>query len=92
MGLKQLLGLAKPREALLLPDYALLYPDLPPGVWINARNVADRLRRTLTSRQPPWPGQGPRLLPDEHFRFRDGQPPFKRLLGSHRLVRERRQH
>jgi hypothetical protein len=84
MGLKQLFGLTRPREALLLPDYAWLYPEVPPGVWIRARNVADRIRREVARGRHPWPTPGPRLLADEHFRFRDGQHALGRWLGGRR--------
>ena len=92
MGLKRLLGLTRPREALLLPDYAWLYPELPPGVWISARNVADRVRREVARGRHPWPTPGPRVLADEHFRFRDGRTVLARLLASRRGEREHVPH
>jgi hypothetical protein len=90
MGLKHLLGLTRPREALLLPDYASLYPEVPPGVWIKARNIADRIRREVARGRHPWPTPGPRLLADEHFRFRDGEHALGRWLGGRRERRQER--
>ena len=84
MGLRRLLGLARAREAFLVPDYATFYPELPPGVWISARKVVDMIRRGMERRQRPWPIPGPRLLADEHFLFRDGQTAVERMLGSWR--------
>ena len=91
MGLKQLFGLTRPREALLLPDYAWLYPEVPAGVWMKARNVADRIRREVTHGRHPWP-TGPRLLAEEHFRFRDGQHALGRWLGARRRARQPDRH
>ena len=90
MGLKQLFGLTRPREALLLPDYAWLYPEVPPGVWLKARSLADRIRREVARGRHPWPTPGPRLLADEHFRFRDGEHALGRWLGERRARRQDR--
>ena len=92
MGLKRLLGLDRPREVLLLPTYAWFYPELPPGVWISARNVVDTIRRGMAGRQRPWPSPGPRLLADEHFLFRDGQTAVGRWIAARRGERRQTSH
>jgi hypothetical protein len=60
------------REARLRPEYAHLYPSLQPGVWLPATTVGQQLllwhlAKAVTPR-------GERLLTDEHFEFRGGQP------------------
>lgn len=87
MPLTRLLGLARARQAFLLPDYAGLYPELRAGVWITAREVALMIRRGVQSRQREWPSAGPRVLADEHFLFRDGQTAFQRALRAWRVSR-----
>jgi hypothetical protein len=87
MTLKRLLGLARARQALLLPPYARLYPELPAGVWIAAQEVAQMIRRGVEGRRRPWPSAGPRILADEHFLFRDGQTALERALRSWRVRR-----
>ena len=64
----------EPRRAMLQPEYAELYPELPAGFWVAAWYAAmkaaarvwlDRGSRALLST---------RVLRDEHFRFQGGQP------------------
>ena len=90
MSLKQLLGLARARQAFLRPTYARLYPELPPGVWIAARDVSQMIRYGVESQQRPWPSSGPRILADEHFRFRDGPTAVGRALRWWRVGRRPR--
>ena len=80
--LKRLLGLTRARQALLLPPYAWIYPELRPGVWFTARDVAQKIRQGVQSQQRPWPSPGPRVLADEHFLFRDGQTAVERAIRS----------
>jgi hypothetical protein len=87
MTLKGLLGLARARQTLLLPRYAGLYPELRPGVWIVARDVAHVIIQGAQSQQRPWPTPGPRVLPDEHFLFRDGPTAVGRAIRSWRAAR-----
>ncbi len=87
MPLKQLLGLSRARQAFLLPDYAALYPELPPSVWIAARDVALVIRDGVQRRRRPWLSPSPRVLADEHFLFRDGQTAIGRALRSLRAGR-----
>jgi hypothetical protein len=90
MALKRLLGLARTRQAFLRPTYAWLYPELPPGVWIVARDVAHVIHHGVESQQRPWPSPGPRVLADEHFLVRDGETAVGRALRSWRAARRPR--
>jgi len=59
------------REARLRPDFAHLYPPIPPGEWTPAAEVGARmlfwhLQLTGTVRL------GDRLLEESHFEFRGG--------------------
>jgi hypothetical protein len=87
MSLKRLLGLARARQAFLLPTYARLYPELPAGEWIIAREVSRVIRRGVQNQQRPWPSLGPRVLADDHFLFRDGPTAVGRALRSLRAAR-----
>jgi hypothetical protein len=84
MSLKRLLGLARARQAFLIPTYARLYPELPPGKWVVAREVSQVIRRGVQNQQRPWPSPGPRVLADEHFLFRDGPTAVGRALRAWR--------
>ena len=61
------------RKTCLKPEYASLYPEVPPNIWLGAggiaARVASRLRRSVDSN--PWPLK--RVLSDEHFEFRGGR-------------------
>jgi hypothetical protein len=87
MAIKQLFGLSRARQAFLLPAYAELYPDLPAGVWLSASEVALLVRLGVEREQRPWPSDGPRVLADEHFLFRDGQSALARALRAWRVAR-----
>jgi hypothetical protein len=59
------------REARLKPEYASVYPGVPPGVWMPASEIGQQLLLWhLTAAATP---QGERLISDEHFEFRGGQ-------------------
>ena len=64
----------EPRRARLHPEFADLYPELPAGFWITAWYAAMKQADRL------WLDLGPRalissrVLRDEHFQFRGGQP------------------
>jgi hypothetical protein len=60
------------REARLRPEYAALYPGLEPGVWLPATDVGRKL--LLWHLTAPAIPQGERLMAEEHFEFRGGQP------------------
>jgi hypothetical protein len=59
------------REARLRPEFAELYPVLPPGVWLSASDIGRQLllwHLTITGA----PGDE-RLISEEHFEFRGGE-------------------
>jgi hypothetical protein len=63
------------REARLRPEYASLYPDLSPGVWVPACTLRDFvLERGLYQRRTGLPSHR-RLLLESHFEFRGGSTP-----------------
>ena len=61
------------RKTCLKPEYASLYPEVPPNIWLGAAgvaaHVAARFRRS--SGFNDWLPK--RVLPDEHFEFRGGR-------------------
>jgi hypothetical protein len=60
------------REARLRREYAGLYPDLTPGVWVPACTLRDYiLERGLYQRRTGAPTHR-RLLLESHFEFRGG--------------------
>jgi hypothetical protein len=60
------------REARLCSEYATLYPDLVPGVWVPACTLRDFvLERGLYQRRTGPPTHR-RLLLESHFEFRGG--------------------
>jgi hypothetical protein len=62
------------REARLRLEYASLYPTITPGVWQPAARVAEHLLLYLL-RHPALLERLPeRLLNDQHFEFRGGDP------------------
>ena len=67
------------REARLRPEFASLYPDLAPGVWVPACSLRDFvLERGLYQRRTGLPSHR-RLLLESHFEFRGG--PLSRHHG-----------
>ena len=65
-------GPIAPREARLRPEYATLYPEIEPGVWMSAALLsARRLARMQLDGQA---GALARVLDPEHFEFRGGHP------------------
>ena len=61
-----------PRLAWLRPEFASLYPEIPPGVWVTAMSAAWVVIGGVFGRTRTWPVAGLRILPDDHFQFRDG--------------------
>ena len=59
------------REGRLKPEYASLYPGIPPGVWMPAAAIGQQL--LLWHLAAPATPQGERLMAQEHFDFRGGQ-------------------
>jgi hypothetical protein len=64
-------GTAARREALLRPEFALLYPGLRVGEWAPAAVVADRVLAQALLRASDGTIRG-RLLLEAHFEFRHG--------------------
>lgn len=66
-----------PRLAWLRPEFATLYPELPAGVWVTAWSAAWVITGGVYGGARVWPGPGSRVLPEEHFVFREGgrRPP-----------------
>ncbi|MEZ0335900.1 MAG: hypothetical protein ACAI18_18060 [Gemmatimonadales bacterium] len=65
------------RRARVRPQFAKLYPEIVPGVWISARRATRVVQRRPKAREDrPTPDDG-RVLPDLHFEFRGGR---QRLL------------
>jgi hypothetical protein len=59
------------REARLRPEFAELYPVLPPDVWMTASDVGRQLLLWhLTTDGFP---RGERLFSEDHFDFRGGE-------------------
>ena len=58
------------REARLKPEYASIYPGVPPGVWMPASTIGQQL--LLWHLTAPATPQGDRLISEEHFEFRGG--------------------
>jgi hypothetical protein len=62
--------MSDPREVLLRPEFAQIYEEIPPGVWMPAREVAERLvQRASRARRS---GVQRRTLVAQHFEFRGG--------------------
>jgi len=60
------------RRARLRPEFAGLYPEVAPGIWLSAHATARAVRRANARRHRPAVTGGARLLPDGHFEFRGG--------------------
>jgi hypothetical protein len=77
------------REARLRPEYASLYPDLTPGVWVPACTLRDFvLERGLYQRRTGLPSHR-RLLLESHFEFRGGKMPrYSAWSGPHERTDE----
>jgi hypothetical protein len=61
------------REARLIEDYRELYPGLSAGVWLPAGEVAEHVI-AVVRRQGGRVGRHGRVMADEHFEFRGGEP------------------
>jgi hypothetical protein len=60
------------REGRLRPEFAALYPDLTPGIWVPACSLTEFiLERGLYQRRTGSPAKLRPLL-EEHFDFRGG--------------------
>jgi hypothetical protein len=73
------------REARLRPEFAALYPGVEPGVWEDAVVLSDQLLTQHSLKPSPGFMLSGRMLPEEHFEFRGGDP-----TGRPRIARTRR--
>jgi len=73
------------REARLRPEFAILYPGVEPAVWVDAAVLADQLLTEHSLKPSPGFMLSSRMLPEEHFEFRSGDP-----AGRPRIARTRR--
>ena len=62
-----------PREARLMSKYARFYTGLPAGVWLPAGEVAEHIVAVVRG-EGGRPGLQGRVLADDHFEFRGGEP------------------
>lgn len=62
------------REACLRPEFAELYPFLQPNIWDRATTVALKVMEARTQNPGLERPSGERVLADDHFEFRGGQP------------------
>jgi hypothetical protein len=67
------------RRARVRAEFAWLYPELAPGVWMSARKAA-RLVRQNRERHALRQA-GPRALPELHFEFRGGERNRQTITG-----------
>jgi hypothetical protein len=61
------------RKTCLKPEYASLYPEVPPNIWLGAAGVAARVAARLRGSADSSDRLPKRVLPDEHFEFRGGR-------------------
>ena len=61
------------REARLRPEWAHLYPRVPPGIWMIAAELVPQVLRHRLLKTGTWEFAR-RILLDEHFDFRGGRP------------------
>ncbi len=62
------------REARLRPEYAHLYPMLPPGAWVPAAVAAEKVAAVRLLQLADNFVLHDRVLTDAHFEFRGGTP------------------
>ena len=73
------------REARLRPEFAALYPGFEPGTWEDAAMLAEQVLSEHLLRPSPGYMLSERVLDNEHFEFRGGEP-----SGRPRIARTRR--
>jgi hypothetical protein len=59
------------RQARLKAEFAPFYPGIQAEEWLPARDVADRVLARILDRSEVSDGLRQRVLPPEHFDFRD---------------------
>jgi hypothetical protein len=61
------------RRTRVRPEFAYLYPEIVPGIWISARRATRLVQRHFKpSEHRPVPDDA-RVLPDLHFEFQGGR-------------------
>jgi hypothetical protein len=65
-----------PREVRLRPEYAELYAEIPPGLWLPARQATELIVRRASAARHLSIHQ--RTLDPKHFEFRGGLPEHRR--------------
>jgi hypothetical protein len=78
------------RQARLRAEYASLYPSLQPGIWVDADDLAEQMLTEHLLRPSPGFMLSSRIIPEEHFDFRGGEPPG--LPRNARTRRSDREH
>jgi hypothetical protein len=73
------------RQARLRAEYAPLYPGLESGIWVDADDLAEQMLAQHLLRPSPGFMLSSRMLPEDHFDFRGGEP-----AGQPRNARTRR--
>lgn len=77
------------REARLRSEYVSLYPGLNAEVWLPASEVAEHVI-AVVRHEGGRLGHHGRLLAEEHFEFRGGEPaPSRRNRSERREDRQR---
>ena len=61
------------RRVRVRPEFASLYPELVPGVWISAGRAARLIRQADPLQQRAHDGGCRRLMCEIHFEFRGGR-------------------
>ena len=69
------------RRARVRAEFANLYPELTPGVWLSAKKAARMVWRSGQRAGRPVLELGHRVLPDLHFEFRGGRRGRQYLTG-----------
>jgi hypothetical protein len=67
-----------PREVSLRAEFRDWYPSIEPGVWYPAITMVLRVRRQQRASGPRW-SLSSRVLDEEHFSFRGGEPRLEPL-------------
>ena len=75
------------REARLRPEYARLYPEVPPG-WQPAAQIAEQVAERLIA-QRGYVGLRGRVLRTEHFEYRGQLPAHIEPRGQFRRLADR---
>jgi hypothetical protein len=71
------------RRVRVRPEYAPLYPEIVPGVWMSARRATRLVKHAGPQARSTEQGcAGGRVLCDAHFEFRGGRSGRQYLTGE----------